>query len=212
MTHAHARECATYLAPPADVNITFQHESHPVGPQAQEIAKFKKMIQMMTELIQMRRQILADTLPADHLAELKDKATDLIDLGNRQLGLDMIPRNSKGQVVSPANTTVMEMYRVHMEQAPKRVERTLTRRDSKMSLDERKAVPHHLLLHHVAFSSNVGEDTDVHYRLYDKSEEKFVSESFIVKLNKFGTPHDASMLGDLRCAFTEIVVSNPCQL
>lgn len=68
------------------------------------------------------------------------------------------------------------------------------------------------MLHHIAFTSNVGEDTDIYYRLYDKSEDQFVSESFIVRLSKYAQPHDVGTLSDLRCVFTEIVIKNPCQL
>lgn len=57
----------------------------------------------------------------DHLAELKERATEQIDVGNRKLGLDMIPRNSRGEVITTADTTVMEMYRVHLEQVRCRI-------------------------------------------------------------------------------------------
>ena len=80
-----------------------------------------------------------------------------------------------------------------------------------MGCGEVRAYPS-LSMSHTPSSSRPFGEISPWLRRYDKSEEKFVSESFIVKLNKFGQPHDASTLGDLRCAFTEIVINNPCQL
>lgn len=182
------------------------------------------MREVMMELIKTRRQILADTLPHDHLVDLKARATERIDVGNRALGLDLIPRNALGEVISGTDTTVMEMYRMHLEQAPKNVARgggTVTvggawahraTDDGAVRADDAAGKPSHLVLHHQSFGCSVGEETDIYYTVYDAEKQSFISEGFVVRLSRNGLPQDIVKMSDMRCAFTEIATAAPAQL
>ena len=39
--------------------------------------------------------------------------TQKIDWGNRELRLDMIPRNERGEVIDADKTSVVDLYRIH---------------------------------------------------------------------------------------------------
>lgn len=59
--------------------------------------RFNRIKDVILELITHRRQILSGTLPHDKLKDLKSRVTAKIDWGNRELGLDFIPRNEYGE-------------------------------------------------------------------------------------------------------------------
>lgn len=42
-----------------------------------------------------------------------DQTTSKIDWGNQQIGLDLIPRDDNGKVLSAEDTTLLRLYRVH---------------------------------------------------------------------------------------------------
>ena len=44
--------------------------------------------------------------------------TAKIDWGNRELGLDLIPRNDAGEVMDAESSSVMELFRVHQKVPP----------------------------------------------------------------------------------------------
>lgn len=184
------------------------------------IDKFKQMRELMMELIKIRQQILGDFLPEDHLNDLKLRTTEKIDIGNRELGLDMVPRDLEtGEVVGPASSrisadgqnipwSIMELHKVHEQQAMIGRSQALggPRRVSSMIASEHKKIgAQHLYLHHKTFACNVGEETVVTYTLYDATHaQDFVSESYIVRLSKQGTPVDIAAINEMCCVFTDI--------
>jgi len=178
-----------------------------------DVKKFKHIKELMNKLIRDRRQIIADYLSEDHLCQLKAQTTEMIDVGNRELGLDMIPRNVVGEVIDAKTTSIPELYKVHEQQALLGKQQVqYTRQDSSVNLEQRMTEDNHLFLEHKTFACHLGEDTVVSYQIYDANEEDFVSEAFVVHLTGKGQPMDSSLIGMIDCVFTEIQVATQSKL
>ena len=189
-----------------------------------DIPKFKHIRELMMQLIKNRRQILGDFLPLDHLNDLKNRTTAKIDQGNRELGLDMMPRDLlTGEVISATSIkkagdgtghkySIIELHKVHEQQAMRGTRQMLGigagRASVPLDSGKQKAQTQHLYFQHKTFAANIGEETVVTYTLYDAGESQaFVSESYIVRLSKQGQPVDSSTINKMMCCFTEIKAS-----
>uniref|UniRef100_A0A673GZN4 Dedicator of cytokinesis protein 4-like n=1 Tax=Sinocyclocheilus rhinocerous TaxID=307959 RepID=A0A673GZN4_9TELE len=92
-----------------------------------------------------------------------------------QLGLDLVPRR-EFSMVDPDEISVTELYRL-MENRQRKKETPTP------------VSTHHLFVHLKSLmSSNLGEDLEVFFFIYDSRENKPLSERFFVKLNKNGLP------------------------
>lgn len=65
---------------------------------------------MMVSLINIRRSTVSGTMPADELATMKKTVTDVIDFGNRNLGLDLVVRNECRDPVDVDSMSAVEIY------------------------------------------------------------------------------------------------------
>ena len=166
---------------------------------------FHKLKEVMMELIKHRKQILSRTLPSDHLKELKSRVAAKIDWGNRELGLDVIPRNGVGEKMDPKVSSVMDLFKVHLKvQSQSKLARKLSTqsiRSLALSGASQQSVAYQLFLKHKTYNCYAGEDVEIRYMIYDgtPSAKKFINEPFIVKLTKGGAP--ASNQG-LSCIYT----------
>lgn len=65
------------------------------------------------DLICLRSKIVSGTLPIDELRKVTKVAAEQIDLGNRILGLDMVVRDSNGNLINPETTSTLQMFYLH---------------------------------------------------------------------------------------------------
>lgn len=151
-----------------------------------ETAVFLRLQTVMRDLIEWRRQLITGTLTQDQIRELKAHIVAKIDWGNRQLGLDLVPRVNS-EVVDPEVLSPVELYHVHLKSsetvAVQSARGTFRRKEICHSLT------HHLYLCMRDFSYNLGEDVEIYFSLYDAQQTEYISERFLVNIAKYGLSH-----------------------
>uniref|UniRef100_A0A672S5T2 Dedicator of cytokinesis 4 n=1 Tax=Sinocyclocheilus grahami TaxID=75366 RepID=A0A672S5T2_SINGR len=136
---------------------------------------FHRLWHVMNEILELRQQVLVGHLTHDRLSDIKQHITARLDWGNEQLGLDLVPRRDFS-MVDPDEISITELYRL--------MERRHRRREAPP-----QASMHHLFLQMKSMmSSNLGEELEVFYSVYDSREMRPISERFFVRLNKQGLP------------------------
>ncbi|KAI4881381.1 hypothetical protein NFI96_011854, partial [Prochilodus magdalenae] len=136
---------------------------------------FHRLWHVMNEILDLRRQVLVGHLTNDRMRDVKQHITARLDWGNEQLGLDLVPRR-EFSMVDPDDISVTELYRL-MEHRHRKKETPVP------------ASTHHLFVHIKSLmSSNLGEELEVFFFIYDSRESRPLSERFFVKLNKNGVP------------------------
>uniref|UniRef100_A0A671QXK9 Dedicator of cytokinesis 4 n=1 Tax=Sinocyclocheilus anshuiensis TaxID=1608454 RepID=A0A671QXK9_9TELE len=134
---------------------------------------FHRLWHVMNEILELRQQVLVGHLTHDRLSDIKQHITARLDWGNEQLGLDLVPRRDFS-MVDPDEISITELYRL--------MERRHRRREAPP-----QASMHHLFLQMKSMmSSNLGEELEVFYSVYDSREMRPISERFFVRLNKQG--------------------------
>jgi hypothetical protein len=145
---------------------------------------------------------MSGTLPADDLVKLKKKVTSKIDWGNKLLNLDLVPRGDNGEIVSEDTTSVMDLFRIHLRCAQSLA--TATSTGTVKPIRTRSTAVHHLFVDVAGFACNVGEEAELLVSLFDLHSSKYLSERYMVKLNKNGTPKDVKKMGQLCALFTDL--------
>ncbi|XP_058841773.1 dedicator of cytokinesis protein 4-like isoform X6 [Acipenser ruthenus] len=136
---------------------------------------FHRLWHVMNEILDLRRQVLVGHLTLDRMKDVKQHITARLDWGNEQLGLDLVPRK-EFSMVDPDEISVTELYKL-MEHRHRKKEPTVP------------ASTHHLFVQMKSLmSSNLGEELEVFFSLYDSRENRPISERFFVRLNKNGLP------------------------
>ncbi|KAK2584698.1 hypothetical protein KPH14_007033 [Odynerus spinipes] len=164
---------------------------------------FVPMQQQILELIGYRSKILRGTLTIDELKDLKRLATARIDTGNQLLGLDMVVRDDQGNVLSPENTSTIQLY-YHHETAAERI-RKATNETKKKTLKSQTPVYSHIFFVSVKnFVCKMVEDVELLLTLYDGREMKAITENYVVSWSKEGLARDIDQLHNLRVLFTDL--------
>ncbi|KAJ8373733.1 hypothetical protein SKAU_G00043130 [Synaphobranchus kaupii] len=136
---------------------------------------FHRLWHVMNEVLDLRRQVLVGHLTHDRMKDVKQHITARLDWGNEQLGLDLVPRKDLS-MVDPDDISVTELYKL-MEHRHGKKETPLP------------VSTHHLFLQMKSLmSSNLGEELEVYFFIYDSRENCLCSERFFVRLNKQGVP------------------------
>ncbi|OCT83253.1 hypothetical protein XELAEV_18025790mg [Xenopus laevis] len=166
---------------------------------------FYKLRHVMNEIIDLRRQLLSGHLTQDQLREVKRHLTVRLDWGNEHLGLDLVPRKEFVAVDSD-QISVSDLYKMHLSSRHS-VQQSTNQADTlrQRHKEPRAPVPHHLLLNLKSFThTNIGEDVDLFFSLYDMREARQISERFMVRLNKNGGPKNSEKLERLCALFTDL--------
>ncbi|XP_036373486.1 dedicator of cytokinesis protein 4-like isoform X3 [Megalops cyprinoides] len=136
---------------------------------------FHRLWHVMNEILDLRRQVLVGHLTHDRMKDVKQHITARLDWGNEQLGLDLVPRKDFS-MVDPDDISVTELYRL--------MEHRHRKKDTPVP-----ASTHHLFVQMKSLmSSNLGEELEVFFSIYDSRENRPLSERFFVRLNKQGVP------------------------
>ncbi|XP_041446710.1 dedicator of cytokinesis protein 3 isoform X1 [Xenopus laevis] len=166
---------------------------------------FYKLRHVMNEIIDLRRQLLSGHLTQDQVREVKRHLTVRLDWGNEHLGLDLVPRKEFVAVDSD-QISVSDLYKMHLSSRHS-VQQSTNQADTlrQRHKESRAPVPHHLLLNLKSFThTNIGEDVDLFFSLYDMREARQISERFMVRLNKNGGPKNPEKLERLCALFTDL--------
>uniref|UniRef100_A0A674EHN6 Dedicator of cytokinesis protein 4 n=1 Tax=Salmo trutta TaxID=8032 RepID=A0A674EHN6_SALTR len=136
---------------------------------------FHRLWHVMNEILDLRRQVLVGHLTNDRMKDVKQHITARLDWGNEQLSLDLVPRR-EFSMVDPDEISVTELFKL-MEHRHRKKETPVP------------ASTHHLFVHMKSLmSSNLGEELEVFFHVYDGKENRPLSERFFVRLNKNGLP------------------------
>ncbi|XP_029471470.1 dedicator of cytokinesis protein 4 isoform X3 [Rhinatrema bivittatum] len=136
---------------------------------------FHRLWHIMNEILDLRRQVLVGHLTHDRMKDVKRHITARLDWGNEQLGLDLVPRQEYS-MVDPEDISITELYRL--------MEHRHRKKDTPVP-----ASSHHLFVQMKSLMcSNLGEELEVIFSLYDSKENRPISERFFVRLNKNGLP------------------------
>ncbi|XP_054640181.1 dedicator of cytokinesis protein 3-like isoform X2 [Dunckerocampus dactyliophorus] len=174
-----------------------------------KVELFFKLGHVMSELIDLRRQLLSGQLTHDQNRDIKRHVTARLDWGNENLGLDLVPRKDFA-MVDEDQISVSDLYKMHVSSRHNAQHNSSQAEPSSHQKpgggDACKApVAHHLLLHLKSFTSNnIGEDTDIFFSLYDCREGKSISEKFLVRLNKNGGAKNHEKAERLSALFTDL--------
>ncbi|XP_051550346.1 dedicator of cytokinesis protein 3-like isoform X6 [Myxocyprinus asiaticus] len=166
---------------------------------------FYKLRHVMSELIDLRRQLLSGHLTQDQVREVKRHITVRLDWGNEHLGLDLVPRK-EFEMVDADQISVSDLYKMHLSSRHSVQQSTSQDGGRQRHGDScRMPVPHHLFVNLKSFTYNtIGEDTDIFFSLYDLREGKQISEKFMVRLNKNGGPKNLEKVDRLCALFTDL--------
>ncbi|OCT85677.1 hypothetical protein XELAEV_18023848mg [Xenopus laevis] len=174
-------------------------------PAKHKVDLFYKLRHVMNEIIDLRRQLLSGHLTQDQVREVKRHLTVRLDWGNEHLGLDLVPRKEFVAVDSD-QISVSDLYKMHLSSRHS-VQQSTNQADTlrQRHKESRAPVPHHLLLNLKSFThTNIGEDVDLFFSLYDMREARQISERFMVRLNKNGGPKNPEKLERLCALFTDL--------
>ncbi|XP_078232958.1 dedicator of cytokinesis protein 4 isoform X6 [Pogona vitticeps] len=136
---------------------------------------FHRLWHIMNEILDLRRQVLVGHLTHDRMKDVKRHITARLDWGNEQLGLDLVPRKEYA-MVDPEEISITELYRL--------MEHRHRKKDTPVP-----ASSHHLFVQMKSLMcSNLGEELEVVFSLFDSKENQPISERFFLKLNRNGLP------------------------
>nr|XP_057911190.1 dedicator of cytokinesis protein 3-like isoform X2 [Doryrhamphus excisus] len=174
-----------------------------------KVELFFKLGHVMSELIDLRRQLLSGQLTHEQNRDIRRHVTARLDWGNENLGLDLVPRKDFA-MVDEDQISVSDLYKMHVSSRHNAQHNSSQAEQSSHQKpggsDACKApVAHHLLLHLKSFTSNnIGEDTDIFFSLYDFREGKSISERFLVRLNKNGGAKNHEKVERLSALFMDL--------
>ncbi|XP_054136744.1 dedicator of cytokinesis protein 4 isoform X2 [Melozone crissalis] len=136
---------------------------------------FHRLWHIMNEILDLRRQVLVGHLTHDRMKDVKRHITARLDWGNEQLGLDLVPRKEYA-MVDPEEISITELYRL--------MEHRHRKKDTPVP-----ASSHHLFVQMKSLMcSNLGEELEVIFSLFDSKENRPISERFFLRLNRNGLP------------------------
>ncbi|XP_023606769.1 LOW QUALITY PROTEIN: dedicator of cytokinesis protein 4 [Myotis lucifugus] len=136
---------------------------------------FHRLWHIMNEVLDLRRQVLVGHLTHDRMKDVKRHITARLDWGNEQLGLDLVPRKEYA-MVDPEDISITELYRL--------MEHRHRKKDAPA-----QASSHHLFVQLKSLMcSNLGEELEVVFSLFDSRENRPISERFFLRLNRNGLP------------------------
>uniref|UniRef100_A0A8C9E7G3 Dedicator of cytokinesis protein 4 n=1 Tax=Phocoena sinus TaxID=42100 RepID=A0A8C9E7G3_PHOSS len=136
---------------------------------------FHRLWHIMNEILDLRRQVLVGHLTHDRMKDVKRHITARLDWGNEQLGLDLVPRKEYA-MVDPEDISITELYRL--------MEHRHRKKDTPA-----QASSHHLFVQMKSLMcSNLGEELEVIFSLFDSKENRPISERFFLRLNRNGLP------------------------
>ncbi|XP_062855261.1 dedicator of cytokinesis protein 3-like [Trichomycterus rosablanca] len=163
---------------------------------------FQKLRHVMNELMDLRRQLILGHMTQEQSREVKRHITLRLDWGNEHLGLDLVPRK-EFEMVDPDLFSVSDLYRMHSSN--KLCSQSSTAQGQQHGDGWRMPITHHLFLNLKNFTySSIGEDIEVLFSLYDGHESKYISERFLVKLNKNEGPQSLEKAERLCTLFTDL--------
>ncbi|CAG8552369.1 31262_t:CDS:2 [Gigaspora margarita] len=178
----------------------------------------------INDLLQGRRQLLAQTLSQDELSKLRKELINKLVAGNLIQELDIIVRDpERGFLADETNISAIRLYQLQAQLSLLNMDKTKT--DSLImsptitsplqslhnptQTDSTSHTPkfYHVFLDlkaWVASISSPGEYTELYFSLYTRADSRFITEEYLIVLNHNGVPKDESKIGKIRTLFTDL--------
>ncbi|NXJ84133.1 DOCK2 protein, partial [Trogon melanurus] len=177
--------------------------------QTGQLQRYQQVKGMMYELMEQRSQLLSGTLPTDELLQLKKEVTGKIDYGNKILMLDLVVRDKDENILDPDRTSVISLFQAHKKAAQtvtQRIQEEMSPQQSVLGRSARQAASpsHSLYLCVRNFVCNIGEEAQLFMALYDPSEQRMISENYVIRWASTGVPQDIELLNNLKAIFTDL--------
>uniref|UniRef100_A0A8V5FWF4 Uncharacterized protein n=1 Tax=Melopsittacus undulatus TaxID=13146 RepID=A0A8V5FWF4_MELUD len=176
---------------------------------AGQMERYRRVWQMMCELMERRSQLLSGTLPKDELLQLKKEVTGKIDYGNKILALDLVVRDEDENILDPDRTSVISLFQAHQkadQTVTQRIQEEMSPQQSGSGCGARPAASpcHSLYLCVRNFVCSIGEEAQLLLALYDPVLQRLVSENYVIRWASTGVPQDLELLNNLRVIFTDL--------
>ncbi|CAG8435565.1 3695_t:CDS:2 [Ambispora gerdemannii] len=195
---------------------------------------FNTVKEQINNLLQGRRQLLAQTLSHDELSKLRKELINRLVSGNLIQELDIIVRNpEKGFLADETNISAIQLYQLQAQLAVMNVDKSLcsdplasvttgtpqtnfnswsNSHHSDSSTSGSSGNIHAAKFYHVfldlkawvASISTIGEYTELYFSLYTKTDARFITEEYFIILNHNGVPKDQAKIGKMRTLFTDL--------
>ncbi|CAG8521101.1 2273_t:CDS:2 [Ambispora leptoticha] len=195
---------------------------------------FNIVKEQINNLLQGRRQLLAQTLSHDELSKLRKELINKLVSGNLIQDLDIIVRNpEKGFLADETNISAIQLYQLQAQLAVMNVDKSLgsdplakvttgtphnnfnswsNSHNSDMNTSGSNGNTHAAKFYHifldlkawVASISTIGEYTELYFSLYTKTDARFITEEYFIILNHNGVPKDQAKIGKMRTLFTDL--------
>uniref|UniRef100_A0A8C1Q6I6 Dedicator of cytokinesis 2 n=1 Tax=Cyprinus carpio TaxID=7962 RepID=A0A8C1Q6I6_CYPCA len=174
--------------------------------------RFSQVQRLMWDLMEWRSQLLSGTLPSDEFKELNKKVTSKIDYGNKILELDVVVRDTDGNILDPEHASVISLFRAHEDATAKITERikeeqvfiSLSFNGLQKSPENETTRSFFLYVFVRNFVCRIGEDSELFMSLYDPNKQTNISENYLVRWGDKGLPKDIEMLNSLKVVFTDL--------
>ncbi|CAG8566604.1 19239_t:CDS:2, partial [Racocetra fulgida] len=185
---------------------------------------FRTVKDQINDLLQGRRQLLAQTLSQDELSKLRKELVNKLVVGNLIQELDIIVRDpEKGFLADETNISAIRLYQLQAQLSLLNMDKAKS--DSLLisptiasplqslynptPTDSTSHAPkfYHVFLDlkaWVASISSPGEFTELYFSLYTKADSRFITEEYFIVLNHNGVPKDEAKIGKIRTLFTDL--------
>ncbi|KAK7079345.1 Dedicator of cytokinesis protein 2 [Halocaridina rubra] len=164
----------------------------------------------MIELIAFRNKILSGKQTVDELKQLKRRITFGIDRINVKLGLDLVVRDDQGNIINPAITSAVRLYRYH-DEAVTQLQKNSESSGNSHSLRQKPHLSWTALITIKNIVIKVPEPSEISLGLFvgDASlgKEKPLSEAFVIPWTDSMYSGHTDLLLNLKCLFTDLRTS-----
>ncbi|KAI8919215.1 hypothetical protein DFJ77DRAFT_453387 [Powellomyces hirtus] len=194
---------------------------------AQQYDMFNRVHALFKSLSQGRRTLLSQTLKQEELIRLRKQLIALIEDGNQLQNGDLVIRHTeKGHILSERNTTIINIYRMHLQQAQRRLnanarqqtpnipailksETTFTQPPSPpIDLEDLASRFTHMFFELKTCTGSFclsGEYVELRFALYNHAENRMLTEDYVVHINGNGIPSaDGLKNGKARAIFADL--------
>ncbi|CAG8456993.1 uncharacterized protein OCT59_018840 [Rhizophagus irregularis] len=194
---------------------------------------FTTVKDQINNLLQGRRQLLAQTLSQDELSKLRKELINKLVSGNLIQDLDIIVRNpERGFLADETNISAIRLYQLQSQLSLLNVDKSKSdsilmspispsslapsgssyfhsQNSGSATTDNSSHAPkfYHVFLDLKAWVASIsapGEYTELYFSLYTKADSKFITEEYFIILNHNGVPKDESKIGKIRTIFTDL--------
>ncbi|RHZ66608.1 hypothetical protein Glove_306g74 [Diversispora epigaea] len=187
---------------------------------------FRTVKDQINNLLQGRRQLLAQTLSHDELSKLRRELINKLVSGNLIQNLDIIVRDpERGFLADETNISAIRLYQLQAQLStlnidkPKSDSVLLSPATSTQNAQQTQSpstladtgshIPkfYHIFLDLKAWVASIsapGEYTELYFSLYTKAGARSITEEYFIVFNHNGVPKDESKIGKIRTIFTDL--------